>query len=82
MQENFSELIEYLDKKFGGVETRLDGVENRIGGVENLVIKLNNRLTSVEEKLEHVADKKDIQHLYDAVDSYAKKADMYFQVFA
>ena len=51
MEKNFSELIEYLDKKF----------------------------SKIEDILETKADKSDLDSLATAVDSYAKKADTYFQ---
>ncbi|GEM_PF-496553 len=95
MKGDFSELVEYLDKKFGEVATkadvdrrfdvvdrRLGGVEQRLGGVENSVVQLNNRLTTVEEKMDGLATKEDVDRLYDAVDAYAKKADTYFQEMA
>lgn len=94
-KEDFSELVEYLDKKFeevatkadvdrrfNVVERRLDSVDHRLDSVENSVIGLNNRLTTVEEKMEGLATKEDINRLYDAVDAYAKKADTYFQEMA
>jgi len=51
MDKDFSELIEYLDKRF----------------------------TKIETALESKADKTDIDELMTAIDSYAKKADTYFQ---
>lgn len=65
MNQDFSELVEYLDKKF----TDVNGT----------FLVVNNRLSSIEETLEKKSDKEDVNNLLTAVDSYAKKADTYFQ---
>ena len=62
MDKDYSELVEYLDQKFGKVDQRF--------------IEVNEKLGSLEEKQ---ADKEDINNLITAIDSYAKKADTYFQ---
>lgn len=49
MNQDFSELIDYLDKKFSGVDAELGEIRS------------------------------DISKMYDGIDSYAKKADTYFQ---
>jgi len=55
MDKDFSELIEYLDKKFANMDGKLDGLQK------------------------NKAEKSDVHELADAVDAYAKKADIYFQ---
>ena len=72
MKEDFSELVQYLDKKFGGVDDKFDGIDRKIG-------ILDQRLSIVENKLENKADKTDIENLLGAIDAYAQKADTYFQ---
>lgn len=41
-----------------------------------LIQYLDQRFTKIEGVLENKADKEDVRALYDAVDAYAKKADM------
>ncbi len=64
MKEDFSELIEYLDKKFLNIDLQLGDLR------ENKVDKSD---------LENKADKLDVQDLMLSIDAYAKKADTYFQ---
>lgn len=69
MKEDFSELIEYLDQKFGKVDQQFIGVDQRF-------IEVNDKLNSLQE---NKADKSDINGLMNSIDAYAKKADTYFQ---
>ncbi len=62
MKEDFSELIEYLDKKFTSINERFNSVDERLSDLQ-----------------ENKVDKSDFNDLLTAVDSYAKKADAYFQ---
>ena len=69
MNKDFSELIEYLDKKFSGVDKKFSGVDEKL-------IDLDNKMGELKE---NKADKSDINNLVNAIDAYAKKADAYFQ---
>jgi len=69
MKEDFSELVQYLDDKFGKVDQQFSKVDQRF-------IDVDERLERLEE---NKADKSDINNLMTAIDSYAKKADAYFQ---
>ena len=62
MKEDFSELIEYLDKKFNNIDSKFSDIDSKL-----------------EDLCENKADKSDINELINAVDAYAKKADIYFQ---
>ena len=64
MENEISELIEYLDKKF----TKLEAV-----------IETKADKSDIQNLVETKADKSDINHLLDAIDGYAKKADTFFQ---
>jgi uncharacterized coiled-coil DUF342 family protein len=44
-----------------------------------LIQYLDERFNKIEDKLETKSDKVDVDNLTAAVDSYAKKADTYFQ---
>ncbi len=44
-----------------------------------LVEYLDERFTKIENQLETKAEKADVDKLFTAVDTYAKKADTYFQ---
>jgi len=69
MNQDFSELIQYLDEKFINIDEKL--------------INIDEKFISIDEKLEDLrenkADKSDVNNLLNAIDSYAKKADTYFQ---
>lgn len=83
MEKEFSELIEYLDGKFNGIDKRFSGIENKVLGIENKVLGIGSKVFGIEEKIqdlqENKADKDDINNLMGAIDSYAKKADTYFE---
>lgn len=76
MDKDYSELIEYLDKKFSGIDQNFSGVDKKFSGVDGKLIDLDGK---IEELKENKADKSDINNLMDAIDAYAKKADTYFQ---
>ena len=69
MDKDSSEIIEYLDGKFSGVDKKFSGIDGKL-------IDLDNK---IEELKENKADKSDINELMSAIDAYAKKADTYFQ---
>lgn len=65
MDKDFSELVEYLDGKFNKIDGNLTNI--------------NQKILTLGEKIDLKADKSDINDLMTAVDTYAKKADDYFQ---
>ncbi|OGZ20408.1 MAG: hypothetical protein A2654_00515 [Candidatus Nealsonbacteria bacterium RIFCSPHIGHO2_01_FULL_43_31] len=76
MDKDFSEIIEYLDGKFSGVDEKFSGIDEKFSGIDGRLIDLDNK---IEELKENKADKSDISTLMSAIDAYAKKADTYFQ---
>lgn len=76
MNQDFSELIEYLDEKFTSVDEKFVEIGKKF-------IMISEKFTKAEEKLDILqntkADKSDINELMNAIDSYAKRADTYFQ---
>jgi len=70
MKEDFSELVEYLDKRFTGVETEVIGLKTEVSGLRSDFSILQNDVSDL---------KNDFSDLLTSVDSYAKKADSYFQ---
>ena len=62
-----------MDKEYGELVEYLD---QKFGKVDQQFIEVNEKLGSLKEKK---ADKEDINNLITAIDSYAKKADTYFQ---
>jgi 5'-deoxynucleotidase YfbR-like HD superfamily hydrolase len=74
MENDISELIEYLDKKFAKIDSALATKADK-SDIQVLVeIK-----SDIQNLVETKADKADIQNLLDAIDGYAQKADTYFQ---
>jgi len=83
MKEDFSELIEYLDKKFNNIDSRFSDIDSRFLDIDSRFSDIDSRFSDIDSKLEDLcenkADKSDINELINAVDAYAKKADIYFQ---
>ena len=82
MNQNFSELIKYLDEKFGGVDNRFEKIDNRFEQVDEKFEKLFEIFATkddLKKAIETLATKDDFNKLLTAVDAYAKKADTYFQ---
>ena len=67
MKEDFSELVEYLDKKFVSIDEKFASVSEQL------------RMKADKDDLIDKADKMDVDNLLTAIDGYAKKADTYFQ---
>jgi uncharacterized coiled-coil DUF342 family protein len=63
MTQDYSELVEYLDKKFAGITGEFVEVRSDISGVKSELSDLRERVDA----------------MYDGLDAYAKKADTYFQ---
>ena len=68
MNQDFSELIKYLDERFRNIEERFSKLFDIFATKEDL-----------KESVNTLATKDDFSDLLTAVDSYAKKADTYFQ---
>ncbi len=82
MDKDFSELIEYLNKKFNGVDEKFDGVDEKFDGVHKRFDKLFDVFATkenIQEIVKNLSTKEDFNNLLNAVDAYAKKADTYFQ---
>ena len=68
MNQDFSELIEYLDEKFGKVDEKFQRLFDVFATKDDL-----------KEATEKLATKEDVNNLLTSIDAYAKKADTYFQ---
>jgi len=72
MEQNFSELIEYLDKRFTKIENTLETKSDK-----SVVANLEQRMFGMEEKIEYLqenmANKEDVNKLLNAIDASAKK---------
>jgi predicted nucleic acid-binding Zn-ribbon protein len=69
MDKDFSELIEYLDKKFSKIEE----------DIQNLQIKVLNNTDEIKRNREEMATKVEVNKLVDAVDAYMKQGEDYRQ---
>ncbi len=69
MNKDSKESIEYLDEKF-------TGIDEKFFKITNVLIDIKSR---VDELHEQKADKSDINNLLNAIDSYAKRAETFFQ---
>ncbi len=77
MKEGYSELIEYLDKKFTGFGDRFTKIDERLNGVDFHLDHIDKRFDGVDRELATIRD--EVGKLYGGIDAYAKKADSYFQ---
>jgi len=68
MNQDFSELIKYLDEKFAKIEQRFSKLFQIFATKQDL-----------KESVENLSTKEDLNNLLNAVDAYAEKADTYFQ---
>ncbi len=89
MKEDFSELVKYLDKKFGKVDNEFVKIGDGFVKIEDRFVKIDekfNKLFDVfatkedlKKAVENLSTKDDFNELLNSVDAYAKKADTYFQ---
>ena len=90
MDKDFSELVEYLDKKFNNIDDKFNNIDDKFNNIDDKFSQIDGKFDvvsqknfNIDEKLERLeankADKSDIDNLLGAVDGYAKKADTYFQ---
>lgn len=68
MDNDFSELIQYLDGKFKKIDERFEDLSGIFATKDDL-----------ENSISVLPTKEDFVQLSTAVDAYAKKADTYFQ---
>jgi len=69
MDEDYSELIKYLDKKFSKIEE----------DISNLQVRVLDNLAEIKKNREIMATKVEVNKLVDAVDAYMKQGDEYRQ---
>ncbi|MBI4087213.1 MAG: hypothetical protein HY434_00060 [Candidatus Liptonbacteria bacterium] len=79
MKQDFSELVEYLDKKFQETASKQDiaRLEGRIEGLDRAITTVDERVDHLEHSFEDLRG--DFRNLQIAIDAYAYKADTYFQ---
>ena len=81
MNGDFSELIEYLDKKFQETAKK-EEINERFEKVDEKFDKLFEIFATKEdlkEAIKNLSTKEDFRDLQTSVDAYAQKADTYFQ---
>ena len=76
MDQDFSELVEYLDKRFSKIDADVLDLKEDVDGLKTDVSGLKVDIADMKESK---ADKADIINLLGAIDAYAVKADAYFQ---
>jgi uncharacterized coiled-coil DUF342 family protein len=84
MEQDNSELIEYLDKKFTGIDQQFLGIDKKFTGIDQQFLGIKGNFERVYGELndihEEIAELKDgFNNLQNAVDAYAMKADSFFQ---
>jgi len=76
MDKDYSELIEYLDKKFSKIEEDICGLQT---GQSKLEIAVLDNGKMIRENREQMATKVEVNKLVDAVDAYLKQGEDYRQ---
>ena len=71
MNEDFSELIKYLDGKFGRVDNKFSEVDKRFDELFDVFATEED----LKEAVKGLSTKEDFNKLLTAVDSYVQKAD-------
>jgi peptidoglycan hydrolase CwlO-like protein len=90
MDKDFSELIEYLDKKFEGIEQDIKNLQegqgklqvavlDNSGKIDNLQVKVLDNSGKIDNIGEKMATKTEVNKLLDAVDAYMKQGEDYRQ---
>lgn len=77
MNDDFAELIQYLDDKFIAVDKRFDNVDQRFIAIDKRFDDVDKRFIAVDKRFDEI--KSDFNNLLTAVDAYVQKADTYFQ---
>ena len=75
MDKDYKELIEYLDQKFGEVDGRFESVDKRF----DKLFEVFATKEDLKEAVRNLSTKEDFDNLLNTVDTYAKRADTYFQ---
>jgi len=76
MDKDYSELIEYLDKKFSKIEEDIQKLQTGQGKLQFAVLE-NGK--AIRENRENMATKIEVNKLVDAVDAYMKQGEDYRQ---
>ncbi len=77
MNQDFSELIQYLGEKFTHIDGRFNGVDEKFTHIDGRFNGVDEKFTHIDERFNEI--KTDFNDLQTSVDAYAKKADTYFQ---
>lgn len=76
MNEDYKELVEYLDVKFTKIDERFIKIDEEFVDLKSQIFDLDKKIVDLQE---NKADKADINNLLNSVDKYAQKAGAYFQ---
>ncbi|MBI2041576.1 MAG: hypothetical protein HYT20_00970 [Candidatus Nealsonbacteria bacterium] len=83
MDKDFSEIIEYLDKKFSSIDEKFAGIDGKFSNIDEKFSKIDQKLIELDEGMKDIREmmvtKEEFNDLQTSVDAYAKKADTYFQ---
>ena len=75
--DQYTELIDFLGRKFGRIDERFDALEGRMDGFEGRMDSLEGRLTKVEVGLE--ALRGDVQILAEGLTTLNQRLDRYHE---
>ena len=81
---DFKELADFIGQRFSASDKRFDAVDKRFDAVDKRFDASDKRFDRVDKELSEVRDRVSelggqFNMLQEAVDTYAKKADSYFQ---
>ena len=75
MNQDYTELVKYLDEKFGKVDNKFNEADKRFDRLFSVFATKED----LKEAINNLSTKEDFNKLLSAVDAYAKRADTYFQ---
>ncbi len=76
MNEDYRELVEYLDKKFARLSEEVANLHGEVSDIKETVTNLHGEVGDIKEKM---ATKVEVNKLLDAVDAYMKQGEDYRQ---
>ena len=76
MNKDYSELIEYLDKKFARIEEDVKGLRGEVSNNRTEIVHIKSEVSDIKEQM---ATKVEVNKLLDAIDAYLKQGEDYRQ---
>ncbi len=80
--EKISKQFQSLNTRFDGVDKRFEKSDQQVKSIKDFLYKEMPTKQEMEERFSELPTKQNFSNLQTSVDSYAKKADLYYQEMA